>query len=93
MSINAYVLWIFLTKDVPENIIHPKGSDTMYDSCINDSKFREIRSLIHDYTDYGKDYNGLSIEEIGDRAYDYYEAGLLSSSRYDYVSSLIDDLE
>lgn len=65
----------------------------MYDNYKGNSKFREIKSLIHDYIDYGKDYHGLSIEQIGDRAYEYYEAGLISSSQYDYVSSLIEDLE
>lgn len=49
--------------------------------------------MIHDYSDYGKEYNGLSIDEIADRAYQYYEEGRLSDSQYDYLSSLIDDLQ
>ena len=65
----------------------------MYDIYIDNSKFREIKSLIHEYADYGREYKGLSIEEIGNRAYQYYEEGRLSSSQYDYVSSLIEDLE
>lgn len=65
----------------------------MYDNHIGNSKFREIKSLIHDYADYGKEYNGLGIEEIDERAYQYYEEGRLSSSQYDYISSLIEDLE
>lgn len=65
----------------------------MYDNYISDSKFKEIKSLIREYADYNEGYNGPSIEEIGDRAYQYYEEGQLSSSQYDYVSSLIDDLE
>lgn len=64
----------------------------MYDNHIGESKFREIKSLIHDYSDYGQEYNGLSIEELSDRAYKYYEGGRLSDSQYDYLSSLIDDL-
>lgn len=65
----------------------------MYDGYIDNSKFKEIKSLIHDYADYGDKYHGLSIEEISERAYQYYEEGKLSSSQYDYVSSLIEDLE
>lgn len=30
--------------------------------------------------------------EIGERAYRYYEEGKISSSQYDYLSSLIEDL-
>ncbi len=65
----------------------------MYDNHIGVSKFREIKSLIHNYADYDKEYHGLTLEQIGDRAYEYYEEGRLSSSQYDYLSSLIEDLE
>lgn len=65
----------------------------MYDNYIGASRFHEIKSLIHDYMDYGKENNGLTIEEIGERAYEYYETGRLSSSQYDYLSSMIEDLE
>lgn len=65
----------------------------MYDNHIGKSKFIEIKSLIHDYTDYNDEYRGLSLEEISNRAYIYYEEGLISSSQYDYLCSLIEDLE
>lgn len=64
----------------------------MYDNHIGTARFGEIKSLIHDYSDYGEEYNGLSIDEIADRAYQYYEEGRLSDSQYDHLSSLIDDL-
>lgn len=47
----------------------------MYDSYIDNSKFREIKSLIHNYADYGDEYHGLSIKEISARVYQYYEEG------------------
>lgn len=65
----------------------------MYDNYIGKSKFREISALINDYIDYGKENNGMSIDEIADRTYQYYEEGRLSDSQYDYLSSLIDDLQ
>lgn len=65
----------------------------MYDNYIDNTKFREIKSLIHDYTDYGEEYTGLSLEEISERAYEYFREGKLSSSQFDYASSLIEDLE
>ncbi len=65
----------------------------MYDHHIGKNKFYEIKALIHGYMDYGKDYNGLSAEEISIRAHTYYESGELSSSQYDYVIALIEDLE
>ena len=65
----------------------------MYDNYINDSKFREIKSLIHGYADYSEEYNGLTIEEIGERTYQYYTDGLISSSQYDYINNLIEELE
>lgn len=43
----------------------------MYDGYIDNSKFREIKSLIHDYDDHGNKYHRLSIEEINERAYQY----------------------
>ena len=64
----------------------------MYDNYIGDSKFREIKSLISEYINGDGEYCGLSIEEISDRAYEYYVEGKLSSSQYDHVSGLIDDL-
>ncbi|MDE6834736.1 MAG: hypothetical protein K2J39_10905 [Ruminococcus sp.] len=64
----------------------------MYDNYIDKSKFNEIRSLIHDYMEYGKEYSGMSIDEISVRAYQYYEEGRLSDSQYDYLSSMIDDI-
>lgn len=45
----------------------------MYDNHIGKAKFNEIKSLIHDYMEYGKEYNGMSIDDIADRAYQYYE--------------------
>lgn len=65
----------------------------MYDNYIGGSKFKEIRNLINDYIDWGENSTKLTLEEIGDKAYEYYEAGLLSSSQYDYLSGLIEDLE
>ncbi len=44
-----------------------------------------------DYDMYEK-YNGMSIDEIADRTYQYYEESRLSGSQYDYLSSMIDDL-
>ena len=65
----------------------------MYDHFIGKSKFYEIKSLIQDYIDYGKEYNDLSLEEIGDRAFEYYQNGDMSSSQYDYLISMIEDWE
>lgn len=65
----------------------------MYDNYIDNSKFCEIKSLLYDYTDSGEEYTGLSIEEISERAYEYFKEGKLSSSQFDYISSLIEDLE
>ena len=65
----------------------------MYNNYIGNTKFREIKSLIHDYTDYNDEYRGLSLEEISDRAYMYYEEGVISSSQYDYLCGLIEYLE
>lgn len=64
----------------------------MYDNHIGGSRFREIKSLIGSYINCDGEYHGLSIEEISDRAYQYYVEGELSSSQYDHVSGLIDDL-
>ncbi len=64
----------------------------MYDNHIGDSKFREIKSLIGNYINCEGEYRGPSIEEINDRAYEYYVEGKLSSSQYDHVIGLIDDL-
>lgn len=65
----------------------------MYDNYIGKSEFYELKSLIHQYTDYVDDYKGLTIEQIEERAYNYYTEGRLSSSQYDYICGLIEDLE
>lgn len=74
-------------------IIIKKGGNRMYDNFIGQSKFRELKSLINDYIDYGqsKKYHGLSLDDIADKAYEYYLDGDISTSQYDYISSLIDD--
>lgn len=65
----------------------------MYDNYINNSKFHEIRSLIHEYSDYSENYNGPTLENISEKAYMYFQDGKLSSSQYDNLCNLIDDLE
>lgn len=54
----------------------------MYDNHIGTAKFGEI-ILIPKTT----------IDEIADRAYQCYEEGRFSDSQYDYLSSLIDNLQ
>ena len=62
----------------------------MYDSHIVDGNFRYYKGILNElYQGYGEE----DIDEIVEKIQEDYEEGNLSSSQYDNLMSLIQDIE
>ena len=62
----------------------------MYDSHINNGKFRFYKRILNEmYQGYGEE----DIYEIAEKIQEDYEEGNLSSSQYDNLMSLVQDIE
>lgn len=62
----------------------------MYDSHIVDGKFRYYKDILNElYQGYGEE----DIDEIVENIQEDYEEGNLSSSQYDNLMSLVQDIE
>ena len=63
----------------------------MYDSHINNGKFRFYKRILNEmYQGYGGEED---IDEIAEKIQEDYEEGNLSSSQYDNLMSLVQDIE
>ena len=62
----------------------------MYDSHINNGKFRFYKRILNEmYQGYGGEED---IDEIAEKIQEDYEEGKLSSSQYDNLMSLVQDI-
>ena len=63
----------------------------MYDSHVNNGKFRFYKRILNKmYQGYGGEED---IDEIAEKIQEDYEEGKLSSSQYDNLMSLVQDIE
>ena len=63
----------------------------MYDSHVNNGKFRFYKRILNEmYQGYGGEED---IDEIAEKIQEDYEEGKLSSSQYDNLMSLVQDIE
>ena len=61
----------------------------MYDSHVNNGKFRFYKRILNEmYQGYGEE----DIDEIAEKIQEDYEEGKLSSSQYDNLMSLVQDI-
>lgn len=61
----------------------------MYDSHVNNGKFRFYKGILNEmYQGYGEE----DIDEIAEKIQEDYEEGKLSSSQYDNLMSLVQDI-
>ena len=64
----------------------------MYDNYVDDDKFRYYRGVLNKiYQGFGDEEEDLDV--IIDRIQEDYERGELSSSQYDNLMSLVQDIE
>ena len=62
----------------------------MYDSHVNNGKFRFYKRILNEmYQGYGGEED---IDEIAEKIQEDYEEGKLSSSQYDNLISLVQDI-
>lgn len=62
----------------------------MYDSHVNNGKFRFYKRILNEmYQGYGGEED---IDEIAEKIQEDYEEGKLSSSQYDNLMSLVQDI-
>ena len=62
----------------------------MYDSHVNNGKFRFYKRILNEmYQGYGGEED---IDEIAEKIQENYEEGKLSSSQYDNLMSLVQDI-
>ena len=63
----------------------------MYDSHVNNGKFRFYKRILNEmYQGYSEDEE--DIDEIAEKIQEDYEEGKLSSSQYDNLMSLVQDI-
>lgn len=63
----------------------------MYDSHVNNAKFRFYKRILNEmYQGYGEGEE--DIDEIAEKIQEDYEEGKLSSSQYDNLMSLVQDI-